>query len=86
MPWNALAIGDAVQYTPALDSTRLTVNTYLRTTSDFDGILDFDLVLRDPADPSKVRKDYDFGDHIHPNDAGLDAMAKSVPLELLRRL
>jgi lysophospholipase L1-like esterase len=85
MPWNAFALGDAVQYTPALDSTRLTVNSYLRTTTDFDGILDFDLVLRDPADPSKLRQNYDFSDHIHPNDAGLEAMAKSIPLEMLLR-
>ena len=74
-----------VQYTPALDSIRLTVNNYLRTTSDFDGLLDFDKVLRDPSDPSKLRKDYDFSDHIHPNDAGLEAMAKAIPLEMLLR-
>lgn len=85
MPWNGFATGDIVQYTPALDSTRLTVNSYLRTTTDFDGILDFDLVLRDPGDPSKLRREYDFSDHIHPNDAGLEAMAKSIPLEMLLR-
>jgi len=85
MPWNGFVVSNDLQYTPALDSTRLTVNSYLRTTPNFDGILDFDLVLRDPGDPSKLRQDYDFSDHIHPNDAGLEAMAKSIPLEMLLR-
>jgi lysophospholipase L1-like esterase len=86
MPWGGFAFpAGTVQYTPALDSTRLTVNSYLRTTRDFDGLLDFDRVLRDPGDPTKLRTDYDVSDHIHPNDAGLEAMAKSVSLEVLLR-
>jgi lysophospholipase L1-like esterase len=86
MPWDAYAVpGGAVQYTPALDSIRLQVNSYLRTTSDFDGLIDFDLVMRDPTAPTKLRATWDSGDHIHPNDVGNEAMAAAVPLDLLLR-
>jgi len=86
MPWNAFSSDPThgvVNYTPALDSIRLAVNSYLRTTSDFDGIVDFDVAMRDPADPSKLKAAFDSGDHIHPNDAGNAAMANAFPLDLV---
>jgi lysophospholipase L1-like esterase len=84
MPWEAYeSAPGVVAYTPALDSIRLTVNSYLRTTSDFDGVIDFDLVMRDPTTPSRLRTDFDSGDHIHPNDAGNEAMAAAVPIDML---
>jgi len=46
-------------------------------------VLDFDRVYRDPANPTKVRPEWDSGDHLHPNDAGYQALAASVPLWLL---
>ena len=51
--------------------------------AEFDGLLDFDAVLRDPAQPSRLLPAYDAGDHIHPNDAGNQALADAVPLRLL---
>ncbi|MEU4607664.1 SGNH/GDSL hydrolase family protein [Kribbella sp. NPDC023972] len=77
-------IGGAGSWTPAKEATRQAVNSYLRSSSEFDGVLDFDQVLRDPAAPSKLNPAYDSGDHIHPNDAGYQAMAASVPLKLVR--
>ncbi|MGY0233006.1 SGNH/GDSL hydrolase family protein [Longispora urticae] len=71
-------------WTPEREATRLAVNEYLRTSSDFDGLVDFDKVMRDPAAPSKLRAEFDSGDHIHPNDAGYQAMANAVNLNLLR--
>ncbi len=59
------------------------MNSYLRSSQEFDGVLDFDKVLRDPAAPSKLNPAYDSGDHIHPNDAGYQALAASVPLKLV---
>ncbi|MDI1463956.1 GDSL-type esterase/lipase family protein [Catellatospora sp. KI3] len=83
-PWNAFeSAPGVVAYTPTLDSVRLTVNSYIRTTTDFDGVIDFDAVLRNPADPSKLRPEWDSGDHIHPNDKGNEAMAAAIPLDLL---
>ncbi|GAA1631694.1 SGNH/GDSL hydrolase family protein [Catellatospora bangladeshensis] len=71
-------------WTPAKEETRLAVNEWLRThRAEFSGLVDFDELLRDPAAPSKLRAEWDSGDHIHPNDAGYQAMADFVPLWLI---
>lgn len=70
-------------WTPEGEATRLAVNAYLRGSNEFNGLIDVDKVLRDPAQPSKVRPEFDAGDHIHPNDAGAEAIAAAVPLWLL---
>jgi lysophospholipase L1-like esterase len=70
-------------WTPQKEATRQAVNAYIRTARDLDGVLDFDALLRDPAQPTKLRAEWDSGDHLHPNDAGYRAMADSVPLAKL---
>ncbi|MHB9052020.1 MAG: SGNH/GDSL hydrolase family protein, partial [Thiomonas delicata] len=50
----------------------------------FDGVIDFDAALRDPAQPSRLLPRFDSGDHVHPSDAGYAAMAAAVPLGLLQ--
>ncbi|MFJ6738535.1 GDSL-type esterase/lipase family protein [Streptomyces sp. NPDC091279] len=69
--------------TAAVDAQRVAVNTWLRGNDVFDGVLDFDAVVRDPADPARILPAYDSGDHLHPGDAGLAALADSVDLRLL---
>jgi hypothetical protein len=59
------------------------VNAWLRETDAFDAVLDFDAVIRDPAEPARMLPAYDSGDHLHPGDAGLAAIAGSVDLALL---
>jgi len=78
-PWG----GYKPYYTPALDKTRLGVNAYIRSTSDFDGYIDFDTLLRDPETPTQLKPTWNSGDGIHPNDAGYLAMANAVPLKFL---
>ena len=70
-------------WTPEKDATREAVNAYLRSSTEFDGLIDFDSVLRDPADPAQLRPEYDSGDHIHPNDLGNQAMADAISLQML---
>ncbi|MDG4810250.1 SGNH/GDSL hydrolase family protein [Micromonospora sp. WMMD1120] len=70
-------------WTAQKEATRQAVNAYLRGSREFDGLLDFDRVLRDPARPSQLLPAYDSGDHIHPNDAGNQALADAVPLRVL---
>jgi len=85
-PYEGFAVtpgAPAGEWTPEKEATRTAVNTFLRGTHEFDGLLDFDAVLRDPAHPSKIRPEFDFGDHIHPNDAGNQAMAEAIPLRLV---
>ena len=60
----------ADEWTPAKEATRTAVNAYLRSSEEFDGVIDFDAVLRDPANPITLRAEFDSGDHFHPNDAG----------------
>ncbi|MEJ2852960.1 MULTISPECIES: SGNH/GDSL hydrolase family protein [unclassified Saccharothrix] len=69
-------------YTPEHEAARQTVNRWIRTSGEYDGVVDFDRALRDPADPQRLRAEYDSGDHLHPNDAGMVAMAGAVPLHL----
>jgi lysophospholipase L1-like esterase len=71
-------------YSPAKDVERQKINQFIRTSGAFDGVIDFDRVMRDPADPLKLRAVYDSGDHLHPNDAGYRAMGQAVDLRLLR--
>jgi lysophospholipase L1-like esterase len=68
---------------PEREAIRTAVNQWIRTSGSFDGVVDFDAALRDPADPARLRYGYDSGDHIHPSDAGYAAMANAVPLALL---
>jgi lysophospholipase L1-like esterase len=60
------------------------LNGWIRTSGEFDAVIDFDAALRDPAAPSKLLPKYDSGDHLHPNDAGMQAMADAIPLALFR--
>lgn len=76
--------GNPGVWTPEKEATRQAVNAYLRNNAaEFDGLVDFDAALRDPEQPSRLRPDFDSGDHIHPNDAGNQAMADAVQLRLL---
>ncbi len=43
-------------------------------------IIDFDALTRDPANPKRLRSEFDAGDHVHPNDAGNQAMADVINL------
>jgi lysophospholipase L1-like esterase len=70
-------------YDEAKEAKRQAVNAWIRTSGAFDGVIDFDAVTRDPANPRRIRAEYDKGDHLHPNDAGYEAMAGSVDLGLL---
>jgi lysophospholipase L1-like esterase len=64
------------------DQERQEVNTWVRSTAGqsggFDKVVDFDSVLRDPSDPSRLLPAYDSGDHLHPNDSGYAAMATAA--------
>jgi lysophospholipase L1-like esterase len=66
------------------EEQRAKINTWIRTQTEADGVVDFDKAMRDPADPLSFAPAYDAGDHLHPNDAGFTAMARAVPLALLR--
>jgi lysophospholipase L1-like esterase len=64
------------------EERRERVNAWIRTAKEFDGIIDFDAALRDPAALTQMKAAYDSGDHLHPNDEGYKAMAAAVDLAL----
>lgn len=70
-------------FTPEGEAKRVAVNTWIRDSKTFDGVIDFDAVVRDPARPDHIQAQYDFGDHLHPNDAGYRKMGEAVDLTLL---
>jgi lysophospholipase L1-like esterase len=71
-------------YTAAGEQMRQQVNQWIRSSGSFDAVIDFDLATRDPDRPTRLRPEFDSGDHIHPNDAGNRAMAEAVDLKLFR--
>ena len=71
-------------YNAANEATRQAANAWTRTSGEWDAVIDFDRAVRDPAQPGRMLPAYDSGDHLHPNDAGMRAMADAIPLRLFR--
>ena len=67
----------------ATNTEREKINAWIRTRSGADNVIEFDAVLRDPADPSRLKPEYDSSDHLHPNGAGYRAMAAAIDLAKL---
>ena len=74
----------ALYWTPEGEAARQAVNAFIRSGGAFDGVIDFDAAVRDPADPAQIRAGFHNGDFLHGSDAGYRAMAEAVPLELFR--
>jgi lysophospholipase L1-like esterase len=67
----------------ARESKRQVVNDWIRSSGAYDGVIDFDRLMRDPQNPHRLNPAYDSGDHLHPGADGYHAMADSIDLELL---
>jgi lysophospholipase L1-like esterase len=63
------------------EADRQAINAWIRAAGNFDAVVDFDALMRDPANPSRMRADLD-ADGLHPSLAGYEAMADAVPLSL----
>lgn len=74
---------EATYYTVEKEELRGRVNEWIRTSGTFDAVVDFDRILQDPERPSQLLDIYDSGDHLHPGDAGNQAMADAIDLETL---
>jgi lysophospholipase L1-like esterase len=66
------------------EKIREAVNEWTRTSNAFDAVVDFDKLISDPSRPIRMRPEFDPGDHIHPNDAGNQAMAEAFDLNLFK--
>jgi lysophospholipase L1-like esterase len=77
-PFGGSFLGD-----PGRIATRNAVNAWIRTSHAFDGVIDFARAAASPTDAEALDPRYDSGDHLHPNDAGCQAMADAVNLAAL---
>jgi lysophospholipase L1-like esterase len=70
-------------YSHAGNRLREAVNEWIRWSGAFDDVADFDRILLDPRHPRRLLPGYDSGDHLHPGNAGYDAIADAVDLTAL---
>jgi lysophospholipase L1-like esterase len=74
----------AAYYSAEGNTVRQAINDWIRTSKEFDGVLDFDAAFRDPAKPTQMKDDLHSGDHLHGSDAGYRVVADSIDLALFR--
>ena len=71
-------------YSPEKDQIRMQVNEWIRTSGEYDAVIDFDKAIQDPDQPTRMKAEYDSGDKLHPGDAGYKRMADSIDLTLFK--
>jgi lysophospholipase L1-like esterase len=76
--------GGAMYYSQEGETVRQAVNHWIRTSHEFDGLIDFDAAIRDPGDATKIKEGFHMGDHLHGSDAGYAAMTAAIELSLLK--
>jgi len=70
------------QWTQGAETTRAGLHAFMRSAdSGCDAIVDQAAATSDPADPTRYAAIYDVGDHLHPNEEGMQAIADAVPLD-----
>jgi len=74
----------SADYTPEGEADRQAMNSFIRSGA-FDGVADFDAAVRDPANPGRLRLEFEGTGHLHPNDAGYAAMGDSISLSLFNK-
>ncbi|KHS45049.1 SGNH/GDSL hydrolase family protein [Novosphingobium subterraneum] len=74
--------GDAATSTLQKRALREEVNRWIRSSAEPDAVIDFDAMVRDPAAPDRFAAPHDSGDHLHPSDAGHQAMGEGMDLAL----
>lgn len=76
--------GSISHSSPMKDAIRNRINHWIRTSGEPDAVIDFDTIVRDPAEPTRFRKEFDSGDHLHPNESGYKAMGDGINLALFQ--
>jgi lysophospholipase L1-like esterase len=75
----------AAYFSPEGEADREKINTWIRSSGAFDGVIDLDAATRDPQKPTQLATSADSGDHLHPGDAGYKAMADAINLGLFAK-
>ncbi len=74
--------GGSERFDARSEAARQTINAFVRTAGVFDGVVDFDAALKDPAQPAIMAPETHRDDRLHPNDEGYRRMAQAVDLSL----
>jgi lysophospholipase L1-like esterase len=69
-------------HSPEGEAVRQGINQWIRSSGEFDAVLDFDAILRDPKQPTRMADGMHAGDHLHGSDAGYRAIVDSIDLSL----
>jgi lysophospholipase L1-like esterase len=69
-------------YSESAEAKRQAVNAWIRGNTDVAAVIDFDAAMKDGLDPLTMSPALDSGDHLHPNDAGYEAMANAIDITL----
>ncbi|MEU9025468.1 SGNH/GDSL hydrolase family protein [Actinomadura sp. NPDC048394] len=70
-------------WTPKVEKLREELNRWIRTSHEYDAVIDADRAMSDPSDQRMPRPGYVFMDGLHPNDAGYQAIADAIDLAAL---
>jgi lysophospholipase L1-like esterase len=73
-----LPIRGAAFSSPRSEAKRTEINAWIRTSNVYDAVIDLASAMGDALAPS-----HDSGDHLHPSDAGYQAMADAIDLAML---
>ena len=69
-------------WNPVRENHRVAFNDWIRESDEVDGVVDFDLALRDPDISTQMLPIYDCGDGLHPSDLGYCEMGNAIDLAL----
>lgn len=72
----------AFYFTAEGEARRQALNEWIRTSGEYDAVIDFDRITRDPDHPARFLPLHDSGDRLHPGDAGYAAMGNGIDLAL----
>ena len=70
---------------PAGEAVREAVNQWIRTTSQLDGVVEFDKATQDPAKPTSFSPAAGSTDNLHPGDSGYKLMGDAIDLKLFEK-
>lgn len=76
--------GGSSAYSDRGEEIRSAANRFIRTSGEFDAVIDFEAAVRDSADPKRFRKEADSPDLLHPGDAGYKLMGDTINLKLFQ--
>ena len=75
-----LTPAEGSRWTPEQEAKRQAINAWIRTSGLYDGVIDFDMAVRDPTQLGRIRPSFDSGGGLHSNDIGYAAMGAAVDL------